>query len=150
MEPIGRKNKIADAVLQVFLRTVPIIPANEVLALLQAMRKTENDVGRQVDEALESLKNTAALVDRLETDLKSRMEGVKRLQEEHKKFSQLSQISQEQALALSDLISTTLGRNVRRERIMALLINIVAGIIVFILGVVFAAPVTAFFGGFFG
>jgi hypothetical protein len=103
-----------------------------MLAVWKSFRKSEGDVEKQVDEALEALQKSAALVDRLESDLKMRMDSVKRLKEEQEKVSKLTQISQEQAVALSELISTTLGRNVQRKRAIALGINIVAGLIVFL------------------
>jgi hypothetical protein len=92
---------------------------------------------------------SAELVERLEQDLKQRMETVKKLQEEHEKFAQLSQVSKDQAAALTDLLKNTLSSSARRERLFAILINIIAGITVFVLGIIFAKPVTAFFGGFF-
>jgi hypothetical protein len=143
-----RDPRFRDAVLQLLLRTIPLIPANEMLSLLRTL-KPEADVEKQVNEALDSLNKSAALVELLERDLKQRMETVQKLQEEHKKFAELSKISKDQAAALSDLLNSTLSTAARRERFVALLINLVAGIIVFVLGVIFASPVTRFFGGLF-
>lgn len=141
--------KVKEAITQLSLRIIPFLPANEMLAVVQSLRRSQDDVEKQVEEALDSLKKSAALVGRLEQDLKSRMETVQKLQEEHKKFSELSHISRDQAAALADMIEGTLGKSARRERMVALIINLVAGAIVFVLGVIFAVPVTKFLGGFF-
>jgi hypothetical protein len=143
-----RNQRLREAALQFLLRIIPFIPANETLSLLSAL-KPEADIEKQVNEALDSLRKSAALVERLEIDLKQRMETVQKLQDEHKKFSELSQISKDQAAALTELLGSTLTSTARRERLFALIINLVAGTIVFVLGVTFASPVTKFFGGFF-
>jgi SpoVK/Ycf46/Vps4 family AAA+-type ATPase len=140
--------RVKDAALQFLLRSIPLIPANETLLLLRSLQP-ESDIEKQVNEALESLQKSAALVERLEGDLKQRMETVQKLQEEHKKFSELSQISKDQAAALSDLVGSTLSASARRERVFALVINLFAGLIVFILGVIFAVPLTRIFGQLF-
>jgi hypothetical protein len=143
-----KNRRVLDAALQFLLRLIPLIPANETLSLLRAL-KPEREIETQVNEALDSLRASAELVERLQIDLKQRMETVQKLQEEHKKFSELSRISKDQAAAFVGVLGDTLTSAARRERIFALLINVFAGVIVFVLGVIFAAPVTKFFGSIF-
>jgi hypothetical protein len=118
------------------------------LALLRALQP-QSEIEDQVNEALVSLQKSAQLVGRLEDDLKQRMETIQSLQAEYRKFSELSQVSKDQAAAIKDLLGSTLANAARRERFYALLINLFAGIVVFVLGVIFASSVAKFFGGFF-
>jgi hypothetical protein len=49
-----RDPRVKDALLQFVLRTIPMIPANETLSLLKALRP-EAEIEKQVSEAMASL-----------------------------------------------------------------------------------------------
>lgn len=131
---------VKDKLLRIFLRSVPILPGPELYDLLRAVKKSQGDVDAQVAEALESIKSTSELVARLESSLKERSEKLEALRKEHDRYSELAQIEAKKAEALLSQIETTLGRNVGRERWIAFLINIIAGLILFVLGVVLSDP----------
>ncbi|AKR43295.1 hypothetical protein [Methylophilus sp. TWE2] len=131
---------VKEKLLRIFLRSVPILPGPELFDLLRAVKKSQWDVDAQVTDALESIKNTSELVNRLESSLRERSEKLEALQREHERYSELGQIEAKKVEALLSQIETTLGRNVGRERWIAFLINIAAGIILFVLGVVLSAP----------
>jgi DNA-binding transcriptional regulator YbjK len=147
----GNRNikAIGDAALQLILRMVPIFPANEFWGLIEALRKSNSDIDRQVDEAIASLKRSSETVRLLERDLTERTERLQKLRTEHANLTELTKISQQQARALADLLQQTIGRGNKKERVIALFINLLAGIIIFILGVLVSAPVTRWIGGIF-
>jgi len=113
------------------------------------MNQSRVAVDKQVHDAVEALKKSSNLVQDLENTLTNRTKRLTELQEEYNKYVKLSEISQEQAAALVKQIGSELGNSARRERISSLVINIIAGSIIFVLGVVFAKPINRMIGGLF-
>jgi DNA-binding transcriptional regulator YbjK len=148
---IGNRNvkAVGDAALQLVLRMVPLVPANEFWGLIEALRKSNSDIDKQVDEAIASLKKSSETVRLLERDLTERTERLQKLRTEHANLTELTKISHEQAKALADLLQQTIGKGNRKERVIALFINLFAGAVIFVVGVVFAAPITGWIGGMF-
>lgn len=124
-----------DKLTRLLLRSVPIFPAPEIYDLLRSVKQSQNDVDAQVEQALESIKNTSVLVKTLEDSLRERSLKLEELRKEHQRYSQLAQIEASKAEALLRQVETTLGRNANKERAIAFAINIGAGIILFVLGV---------------
>ena len=141
--------RVKDALVQVFLRMLPILPANELYGLIRSVNQSRLDVEKQVEEAVSSLQRSSQLIRELEDSLSSRTDRLKELQAEYQKYAELSKISEEQASALIKQIGGELGRSAKRERLISFLINLVAGSILFVLGVIFSKPITSIFGNFF-
>jgi predicted RNase H-like nuclease (RuvC/YqgF family) len=127
-----------DKMWRLLLRWIPIIPAPEIYDLLRDVKRSQDDVDSQVTEAIESIQKTSALVTRLEESLKERASKLEQLQQEHERYSQLANIESKKAQALLTQIEATLGKNAGKERWFAFGINIAAGFIIFILGVIFS------------
>jgi len=127
-----------DKMWRLLLRWVPIIPAPEIYDILRDVKRSQDDVDSQVAEAIESIQKTSTLVTRLEESLKQRAEKLELLQQEHERYSQLADIESKKAQALLLQIEATLGKNMGKERWIAFGINIVAGLIIFVLGVIFS------------
>lgn len=137
------------AMFQAMLRMVPILPANELYAALRSINEGEKEVDKQVEEAVEALKKTSSLIGELEKSLTERTAKLADLQEEYKKYAAMSDITKEQASALLNSIGDKLNASAKKERLFSFIINIVAGVLIFVLGIVFAKPITAALGGFF-
>lgn len=120
---------------RLLLRSVPLFPAPEIYDLLKSVKQSQTDVDAQVEQALESIKRTSALVNTLEDNLRERSAKLEQLREEHQRYSQLAQMEASKAEALLRQVETTLGRNANKERAIAFAINIGAGAILFVLGV---------------
>jgi hypothetical protein len=135
------KNLI-DSVSRAFLRLIPIIPGPEMYDLVVQLTKSQKEVDTQVTEALESLKKTSALVTQLEKSLEERAANLTRLQAEHDRLSGLTKIEAEKAAALLQQVEDTVGRGRGRERWIAFLINLVAGVVIFVLGVILSDSLT--------
>jgi len=131
---------ITDKILRLFLRGIPIFPAPEIYDLLKSVKKSQGDIDAQVEEALQSIKSTSELVARLEESLRERSAKLEALKKEHERYSELAQIEAKKAEALLRQVESTLGRNVGKERLIAFAINIAAGLILFVLGVVVSEP----------
>ncbi|MDR3578659.1 MAG: hypothetical protein P4L44_01710 [Oryzomonas sp.] len=129
---------LQDKMWRLLLRWIPIIPAPEIYDLLRDVKRSQDDVDSQVTEAIESIQRTSTLVTRLEESLKERAAKLELLQQEHERYSQLADIESTKAHALLTQIETTLDKNAWKERWFAFGINIAAGLIFFILGVIFS------------
>jgi hypothetical protein len=127
-----------DKIWRLLLRWVPLIPAPEIYDLLRDVRRSQQDVDTQVTEAIESIQKTSSLVTRLEESLKERAAKLEYLKQEHERYSQLAEVEAKKAQALLTQIESTLGKNAGKERWIAFGINIVAGLIIFVLGVIFS------------
>jgi len=125
-----------DKMWRLLLRWVPFIPAPEIYDLLLDVKRSQVDVDAQVTEAIESIQKTSALVTRLEESLKERAAKLEHLQQEHARYSQLANMEAKKAQALLAQIEATLGKNAGKERWFAFGINIAAGLILFVLGVI--------------
>jgi len=129
---------ISDKLFRVALRAMPFVPGPEIFDLVSQIARSQKGIDAQVNEALESIQKTSALTTRLEESLRERSEKLKQLQIQHEQLSQLTTIDAQQASALLKQVEETVGRNLGRERWIAFLINIAAGLILFVLGVVFS------------
>jgi len=128
---------------RIVLRSLPIVPGPELFDLVSQITRSQKDIDAQVNEALESIQKTSVLVSQLEISLKERSERLKELQAQHDHLSQLTNIEANKAAALLKQIEETVGKNQARERWIAFLINIAAGLILFVLGVVFSDTLKA-------
>jgi len=127
-----------DKMWRLLLRWIPIIPAPEIYDILRDVKRSQDNIDAQVTEAIESIQKTSTLVTRLEESLKERAAKLEHLQQEHERYSQLTGIEAKKAQALLTQIEATLGKNAGKERWFAFGINIAAGLIIFVLGVIFS------------
>ena len=131
---------IKDRLWKVALRMVPLVPGPEMLDLVLSIRKSQTEFDEQVTEAVEGLRNTSALVTKLQDDLEERMAKLQRLKEEHERYSALAQIEAKKAEALLKQVETTLGNEQRKERWIALTMHLGVGFLFFVLGVALSNP----------
>lgn len=130
--------QVKEKLWRVLLRYMPLFPAPELVDLIAQIRRSQTDMDTQVAEAVESIQRTSELVSRLEDSLKERAEKLEKLREQHEHFSRLAKVESEKAEPLLAEIEATLSKGRTKERWVAFLINIAAGIILFVLGVVFS------------
>jgi hypothetical protein len=135
------RKKVKDALIQLMLRMIPLLPGNEMKQLFDALTKSETDLGEKVREAVKSLEMTSILVADLEESLKSKTAGLSRLQEEYKKYENMTAITREQVKSIADVLETTIERNRTKELITAIMLHTLAGFIFLVLGVLLAHPI---------
>lgn len=107
--------------------------------LLEDLTDNEESIGRKIDQAYVSLQETSRLVERLEDELKTKIEHVAKLKIEHQRYSELARIEHAKAEALLSQLNMSLRAGQRSERIIGFAISLIAGLIIFVLGV-FANP----------
>lgn len=123
-----------DKIIKLFLRTLPLIPAPELYDILNDLKKSKQDVNEKINKAYDSLKETSALVDELQKDLTGRTDQVKRLSDEYERYSKLAEIEQEKIQPLLIELDKAVNKGKYQERWMGFAINIISGIIIFLLG----------------
>jgi hypothetical protein len=129
-----------DAMWRAFLRTIPLVPGPELYDVLKSVRQSQNDFDQQVSEAVEGLQKTSGLVVALQNGITDRMKQLEQLRQEHDKYSELAQIEGKKAEALMRQIETTLGKEQRKERWIALAMHLGVGLLYFLLGVAVSVP----------
>ena len=137
-----------DKIVRLALKALPLpfVPGPELYDLLTGLQRSRTAVGAKVDRAVKSLTEASELVAELQGELTERVEKVAKLQAEYEKYEQLAKVEEGKARALIAQIEETVGRGQSRERWIALGINLAAGIIVFLLGVLAGPRITAWLG----
>jgi hypothetical protein len=124
-----------DRLWRVFLRSIPVVPGPELFDLVIGIKRSQTDFDRQVAQAVEALGNTSALIATLQQSVEERMAKLQHLREEHERYSELAQIEANKAAALLKQVETTLGKEQKRERWIALGMHLGIGFLFFVLGV---------------
>ncbi len=128
-----------DKVVRLFLRslTLSIIPGPELYDILKDIQSSRTDIGMKVKHVAESLTEASKVLNDLQNDLSNKVNAVNKLREDYEKYEQLAKVEELKAQAIIKQLDEALGKNKPKERWIALGINLVAGIFVFILGIVF-------------
>ncbi len=134
-----------DSLLRVFLRSIPFLPAPEIFDVLLSIQKSQTDFEKQVNEAVDSLHNTSALIDTLQKGVTEKMAQLQKVREEYERVSGLAQIEGEKAEPLLKAIEATLGKEQRKERWIAFAMHFCFGLIFLIVGVVASDVIKAGF-----
>ena len=129
-----------DKLLRIFLRSMPVLPGPELYDLVVQIRRSQTDVDAQVSEALESIQRTSTLVTQLEKSLTERAAKLKELQKQHDHLSQLTSIEAEKATALLRQVEETVGKHRAKEHAIGFGLHILAGIVLFVLGIFLSDP----------
>ena len=109
--------------------------SQEFIYLLEDLTESEESFGRKINQAYTSLQETSHLIERLEGELTTKLERVNKLKEEYERYSALIEVEEEKAKALMNQLEVTLNKGKGSERLFAFIINLFAGLIVFIIGV---------------
>ena len=144
-EPKG-KHIDWEKVARLFLHTIPILPGREIYDLLKDLQTSRTELGEKVTRVATALENASKLVAELEAELATKVEQVDRLKTEYERYQQLATLEEGKAKALIEQLQLIIGAGRPRERWIALVINIVADIIVFILGVWLSPWIKTLFG----
>ncbi|SRR6266576_819715 len=124
----------ARSALKVLLRSIPLVPGPELFDLFHDLRRSRTSIEQKIATAFESLQSASQLVDDVEIELKSRAEKLSQLRDEVYRYSQLAEIEESKASALLRQLELTVNKGKKRERWIAFAINIVAGTLLFLLG----------------
>jgi hypothetical protein len=132
----NRRRELLRAATRAVLRAIPVVGAPELLDILEAAKRSRRSVDSKIEQAMAALQAASQLVDELETDLRDRTSRLNHLREEVDKYSKLAAIEEDKARALVVQLDSLLSRDRGRERWVSLAINLVAGLLIFVLGIV--------------
>ena len=107
----------------------------DIISLVSKLNYSERDLDRQVEEAMGALNKSSELISQLEVTLEGRAAKLQRLKSEYERVSRLSEVTAAQGEAVTKTLENVLGKNQRRERWIAFVISLIAGLIIFVLGV---------------
>lgn len=118
----------------------------DIYDLLKDLQRSRGELGQKVKRAASALEDASALVDELQGELTTKVGQVENLKAEHKRYQQLKTVEEGEATALIEQLQLILGAGRSRERWIALTINLVASIVVFVLGVWLSPSIKTLFG----
>jgi predicted nuclease with TOPRIM domain len=125
---------------------LPIIGGPELYDLITDLQRSRGSMDEKIDEASESLKKASELVDEIEQILTDRTTKLAVLKQEVERFSKLSEVEEENAKAIVQQLELTLNKGKNQERWVGFVINIVAGLILFVVGVVLSPALNQWLG----
>ncbi|MEZ5799557.1 MAG: hypothetical protein R3D29_02530 [Nitratireductor sp.] len=125
------------------MRSIPLLPVPELYDLVKSINRTQDNLNKEVKDAVDYLQRSSGLIEILEKQLVEREKKLITLKEEYEKISQLSSLTSEQARAVTQKLEESLGKSRNLERAISLIINIVAGVVVLAIGVIFADEISS-------
>lgn len=126
---------LSDKFIKLSLRMIPFFPAPELYDMFRELKISNKEIDIKIDNAYNSLKNTAQLIEELHKELAERTVKVHDLKEKYTHYNKLAEIEQEKAKIFLEELSTTINKNKSKERFIAFISNLVAGLVIFILGI---------------
>lgn len=138
---------IVERLWVIMMRMMPFSSTlSEVVTLVIDLVKKQPELDEKILRASESLKETSSLLSELETGLKERVEKLDRMKLEYDRYSKLAQVEEEKAHVLIQQIELTVLRGKGKERLISLALNLLAGIVIFVLGVFLGPKLTKLMG----
>ena len=128
--------------VKLILRSVPLIPAPELYDIFNDLSSSKRDINEKIEKAYISLKDTSNLIEDLQKDLSERTEKVKSLMEKYEDYSKLADIEEEKVRPLLMELNKAVSSGKNTERIVSFIINVIAGLLLFVLGIWLAPIIT--------
>ena len=127
-------------------RSLPILPGPDIYDLFVDLRRSRKSVDEKIQQALESLQDASRLVDELEDSLAERTRKLNTLHQEVDRYSKLAEIEEDKAKAIVQQLELSVNKGKNVERWVSFAINIIAGLLLFILGLALSPMVKSWFG----
>lgn len=131
---IGIAKSTTNKIVRLLLRSVPIIPIPELYDIFNDLQESKKSINEKIEKAYNSLKETSVLIEDLQNDLTERTEKVKQLRDGYERYSKLAEIEEDKIKPLLIELDKTVNKGKSIERWVSFGINIIAGIILFVLG----------------
>lgn len=131
---------------RVALRMLPFLPGPELVDLVKELSYNRSSLDQKVQKAYSSLQETSRLVSELEDSLQESADKINKLRSEYEHYSKLAEVEEEKANALIKQLEFSLDRRSRRERWISLAINLIAGLIIFVLGILSGPTIKIWLG----
>ena len=118
----------------------------DLSALRKALQESPGDLESKAARAAQALHEAAAVVSQLQSSIAAEVERVDSLKKDYEKYKNLASTEGKKARAFIQQVQESLGHGRSRERWIALGINVVAGLVVFVLGVLLSPLVKQLLG----
>jgi hypothetical protein len=118
----------------------------DLRTLLRDIKGDAPEIEKKAEKAAAALQEAALVVGDLKQSIEAEVQRVEVLKSEHEKYKSLAAIEEKNAKAIMTQLEEKLNEGKGRERWIALVINLVAGIIIFVLGVLVSPYLTKAFG----
>lgn len=133
-------------IIRALLRSLPLVPGPEFYDIIEDLKRSRTSIDEKVQKAYDSLQETSRFIGELEESLKERTEKLNFLRQEYERYSKLAEVEEDKAKALIQQLELSLGKGRNRERWISLVINFIAGIIIFILGILLSPIIRTWIG----
>ena len=133
-------------IIRALLRSIPLLPGPELYDIIEDLKRSRTSIDEKIQRAYNSLQETSILINELEESLKERTEKLIFLRREYERYSKLAEVEEDKARALIQQLELSLGKTRNRERWVSLLISLIAGIIVFIVGILLSPIIRTWLG----
>jgi len=138
-------NKLLSAIGKELLNLIPIFPGGQLHSIILDLTQSKKSIDQKIEKALTSLNETSELINELETDLSNRVKKLNELKTTYERYSKLAEIEEEKVKPLMEQLEMTMGKGKNFERAVSFGINILAGLILFFLGIWASPYVTDWF-----
>ena len=131
----------------IVMRMLPFSTAlPEVVSLVRDLTKQRTDLDAKIVKAHDALQETSTLFAELEHGLKDRVEKLEKIRADYEQYSKLAAVEEEKAKPIVQQIELTVGKGKGVERLISLGLNLLAGVIIFILGIYFGPKLATWLG----
>lgn len=123
---------------KLFIKHFPVLPmfqGNNIVDLLNDLRRSQTTIDQKVERVSESLKETSVVIDELESELLERQSKLIKLQEEYERYSHLSKMEEENATAVINQFEHSIGKRTKKDLWVNIVISITIAAFFFILGI---------------
>ena len=117
-----------------------VVVSEALFRLLTKRLRPQQDLEAQVEEAAEALRRASELTTDLQQVIGERTKQLQQLQVDLERYRQLAQIEQRKAAAVVEELGQFYHKSAGRERWVAFAINVVAGLLLLIIGVAVSEP----------
>jgi predicted nuclease with TOPRIM domain len=136
---------VTNKIVRLLLKSIPLIPASELFDIFEDLKKSKQTINEKIEKAHESLKDTSTLIEDLQSDLIERTEKISELRNQYEHYSKFAEIEEEKIKPLLLELDKTVNKGKNFERIVSFGINIIAGLIIFALGIWLGPKITKIF-----
>lgn len=125
---------------------VPIAIPFPLMTLFDDVSRSRQTIDSKIREANDSLGRTMDVIDELRNLLKEKTAELAVLKTESEKYAKLASVEKRKARAVIEEVEQSLAKRKGRERLERLVISVVAGLIVFVLGILLGPGIRSFLG----
>jgi septal ring factor EnvC (AmiA/AmiB activator) len=138
------KDSTKRILMRALLRSVLLIPGPDLYDLVVDLRKSRTTIDEKIDKAVDALKDASRLVSELEESLEERTAKLNTLRQEVERYSKLAEAEEGKAKAIIQQLELSINKGKGIERLVSLALNLLAGLIIFVLGLLLSPLISPY------